>query len=82
MEQKPILAGYATKTSDAQYVNISLNCNALKHCITETSDTGEEYIKLRINLNRLLKVMVGTRSVTTITTEYPKMLADLLKEEE
>ena len=82
MEQEPILAGYATKTSDAQYVNISLNCNALKHCIVKPSSTGEEYIKLRINLNRLLKVMVGTRSVTTITTEYPKILVDLLKEEE
>ena len=82
MEQEPILAGYAIKTKDAQYVNISLNCNALKHCVTETSSTGEEFIKLRINLDRLLKVMVGTRSVTTITTEYPKILADLLKEEE
>ena len=81
MEQEPILAGYATKTSDAQYVNISLNCNALEHCIVTPSSTGD-YIKLRINLNRLLKVMVGTRSVTTITTEYPKILVDLLKEEE
>lgn len=82
MEQEPILAGYATKTNDAQYVKIALNSNALKHCITETSSTGEEYITLQINLNRLLKVMVGNRSVTTVTTPYPKMLVDLLKEEE
>jgi hypothetical protein len=82
MEQEPILTGYATKTEDSTYVKIALNSNVLKHCITETSSTGEEYINLRINLNRLLKVMVGTRTVTTVTTPYPKMLADLVKEEE
>lgn len=82
MEQEPMLVGYATKTDDSQYVTIALNSYALKHCITETSSTGEEYISVKINLNRLLKVMVGTRSVTTVTTPYPKILADLLKEEE
>ena len=70
MEEEPSLVGYA-RTKNGK-LKISLNTMALEHATRHPTSTDVSYMELELDLERLMRVIAGTRAVTTVTTTQIK----------
>lgn len=64
--EEPKLIGYVRRAKDKTKIKISLNVEALEDCQKWESSTGEEYFALDIDMEALLRVLIGQRAVTCI----------------
>ena len=64
--EKPKLVGYVRRGTDKTKIKISVNVEALEECQKWETSTGEEYYALDIDMDALLRVLIGRRAVTTI----------------
>lgn len=64
--EEPKLIGYLRRTEDKTKIKISVNVEALEECQKWETSTGEEYYSLDIDMDALLKVLIGRRAVTCI----------------
>ena len=64
--EEPKLIGYVRRATDKTKVKISINVEALEECQKWENSIGEEYYALDIDVDALLRVLIGRRAVTTI----------------
>ena len=64
--EEPKLIGYVRRATDKTKIKISVNVEALKECQTYETSDEQHYYALDIDMEALLRVLIGQRAVTCI----------------